>query len=578
MRRPKNMQKGAVLVFLALMLPILVFFAGMAVDFGRAYLHKSRLQNAADAAALAGVSAAAESSRARLIDDLPMGTTETLDVAGRDSMAVEAANAILLQDTGKASANSSNTKLRTGVENANQDENEDPKYVETYYYMVEVTDEVKMVFAQFFIPERFLPDGWKMKVVAKAWAKARFNDNGGDPWGRTLLEQMQEVAERETVPEFFAWEKKIGQGRTKAQELSFTNAGVRYNEDGSRSEVFNVDASKEEIKNMKDLFINFKQDVWFPEALADNWDASYLRNLSYDVARGRFYDLNLKLTSVVIPRSEPLRNNNGNLVSIPNFKWDESEKAYLATKSALTWDEFERAYKALNGGVSDYEKVLAYLTSTITDTINMTEAFPVRNLAGLSDKEISKTIKGEPNPLDPLFIRIESEEFNKSQGSNKDGVMNSVRDITINITADNTEKEDGKYKYRPMVFIYEGPIDVNNKSGKGRPSNKVVVNLEKDFRGIIYAPNSPVQVIGNADGNMHKFEGFIIAQSIAGPSGNLTMPETWSKDTNPVFQGFYSNLGLSSGTYNDFGVVGLNVYKNPKKDIVFLTARADVTR
>ncbi len=47
-------QKGAFLVFTALLLPIIFGCAGLAMDLGNAYAHKSKLQNAADAAALAG--------------------------------------------------------------------------------------------------------------------------------------------------------------------------------------------------------------------------------------------------------------------------------------------------------------------------------------------------------------------------------------------------------------------------------------------------------------------------------------------------------------------------------------------
>ena len=47
-------EKGAVIVFLAITLPLLLVLVGGAIDFGNAYIHKSRLQNTADAAALAG--------------------------------------------------------------------------------------------------------------------------------------------------------------------------------------------------------------------------------------------------------------------------------------------------------------------------------------------------------------------------------------------------------------------------------------------------------------------------------------------------------------------------------------------
>ena len=47
-------QKGAFLVFTALMIPIIFICAGFAVDLGNAWAYKSKLQNAADAAVLAG--------------------------------------------------------------------------------------------------------------------------------------------------------------------------------------------------------------------------------------------------------------------------------------------------------------------------------------------------------------------------------------------------------------------------------------------------------------------------------------------------------------------------------------------
>lgn len=47
-------QKGAFLVFTAIMIPIIFLCAGFAVDLGNAWAYKSKLQNAADAAVLAG--------------------------------------------------------------------------------------------------------------------------------------------------------------------------------------------------------------------------------------------------------------------------------------------------------------------------------------------------------------------------------------------------------------------------------------------------------------------------------------------------------------------------------------------
>ena len=50
----KCRQKGQILVFTAVLLPLLIATCGFTVDFGNMYMHKSKLQNAADAAAIAG--------------------------------------------------------------------------------------------------------------------------------------------------------------------------------------------------------------------------------------------------------------------------------------------------------------------------------------------------------------------------------------------------------------------------------------------------------------------------------------------------------------------------------------------
>lgn len=55
-------QQGAIIAFTALLLPMIIVGTGLAVDFGNIYVQYSRLQNAADAAALAGARAYAENN------------------------------------------------------------------------------------------------------------------------------------------------------------------------------------------------------------------------------------------------------------------------------------------------------------------------------------------------------------------------------------------------------------------------------------------------------------------------------------------------------------------------------------
>ena len=47
-------ERGALVVLTAVLLPVLFGFMGIAYDVGNLYMHKARLQNVTDAAALAG--------------------------------------------------------------------------------------------------------------------------------------------------------------------------------------------------------------------------------------------------------------------------------------------------------------------------------------------------------------------------------------------------------------------------------------------------------------------------------------------------------------------------------------------
>ena len=55
-------QKGQIIVCTAVLLPFIIAMCGLTVDFGNMYVHKSRLQNAADAAAIAGAYAYADNN------------------------------------------------------------------------------------------------------------------------------------------------------------------------------------------------------------------------------------------------------------------------------------------------------------------------------------------------------------------------------------------------------------------------------------------------------------------------------------------------------------------------------------
>ena len=75
----KNREKGAIIVMFALFIPLMMICVGLAIDLGNLYAHKTRLQNAADAAALAGARAYAQSSDADLRAKYEMEIEDTVD-------------------------------------------------------------------------------------------------------------------------------------------------------------------------------------------------------------------------------------------------------------------------------------------------------------------------------------------------------------------------------------------------------------------------------------------------------------------------------------------------------------------
>ena len=81
-RHQLKQQKGAIFVLTALLIPLLIAFLGAVVDFGNVYAHKARLQNAADAAVLAGAHQYAVNEET--IDNHPRADNEAGDYVDRD--------------------------------------------------------------------------------------------------------------------------------------------------------------------------------------------------------------------------------------------------------------------------------------------------------------------------------------------------------------------------------------------------------------------------------------------------------------------------------------------------------------
>ena len=342
--------------------------------------------------------------------------------------------------------------------------------------------------------------------------------------------------------------------------ISFTNKGPAYNADGTRSEIFDMDGTASINNNMRSLLINYKPDFSSSSKLTGNWDLDVIDNMTPAQARAYLYDLNLGIELT-----------NWRIINANGVAIEENEGGYSL------WGKFYDKLVTKFGEATATEIMFARIKSIV----NVLEPYAVRDLSTLPASEISYDVyTDEPNKIDPLFVRLESEEYNTVGG--RGWVTNTVRDISINIKAANTETDlDGDYKYRPMLFFYDGPVGENNERGVGRKSKTVNLTLDADFRGILFAPNSPVHV----EGNGHKFQGIIIAEKFVDAAGNeIETPNHTGIDysrLNPAlageFQSFYARLGFSDAQYDDFRAVRLNIYSTPLKDVAYTTDRAGIT-
>ena len=209
---------------------------------------------------------------------------------------------------------------------------------------------------------------------------------------------------------------------------------------------------------------------------------------------------------------------------------------------------------------------------------NKTRDIRIHNIFNISNFNVRSDRKEEVQKTDPydiLWVRIESEAFIPlwMLGVNKPNHYDykSVRQIVLNVNEDNTTKvtdDTGKevYKYRPVVMFYDGPekIDMNSPI---RDSKPVILNLNADFRGILFAPNSPVILNDNG----HNFEGFIVAKRYYKFAENLGSGYTkvtneYNGHKNEMYVDEYGEVQVTSdsrekcGTYDTFNILSFNNY------------------
>ena len=478
-------QRGQVLVFYALMIPLLFLFAGAGIDLGWYYLNVSRLQNAADAAAVAGAQMIYKNEKDlttfkslqrplltsnRTLDSSKIYLGATADEKSEISTANSTAKNYAVKNLGDTKEVNTGTATEPNMEtwlidSWSKSSADSDRRVEMnsalyndgstgFYFVVTLTEKIEHL----FMPGWFDPMDAPVTAVALLTKKiipeeARPQGEGAEHKveGEDLLTAMYKLEDKSVTRN---WEAQTY--ATEKQFAQFYNGAKKYV--GNMNEYQDKDGVHGSSK------YRYRYEKAEVRAGSSNQGSSQGKMYNYTEEQG-IDSLNL------------------------DFKAD------IQFKSEVTeWEDFDIVYK----GSAGFEyKNGAQNTNTnlrIHSTFNFTTPYTVRQ--NRTEEQIAE------NPEDALYVRIESEPIDPLPFRTSHRAYNSVRQIFLNINQSNTGEND-----RPLVFFYDGPEKINDNSSV-RDSQPVILTLNADSRVILFAPYSPVVIRGN-DKTM---QGFVIAK------------------------------------------------------------------
>lgn len=558
-------QQGQALVFLAISAPLLFTFIGAAADFGWLYFNQARLQNAADAAVIAGAqqlinrdSLLEDYEFAGLVSNFDDGLAEMIEtktISKRnteygDNMAKKYAQLTLdsrpIKDIQNADESTkveivdiSPARGSNVVTDTTPDEwgkvkfsrilyGTDVEDYDTLYYTVTLSEQLNH-----FLPIMDYFDFIKFNAKAVAVAKithyslkeAEPTDNTIFPHGLSIYAQMRTLEQKKTFANW--WQIKYGYDAVTKED---------------RKRLYGTDDTMT-IARMRSV---------------------QAKGNEYVIGGDRNGNINYYRTeTLTLSGWSAASTGNGNIRSGSQKDQRNFDSLFIDLKADVSNSNFKDQE---TGSTQNTQYNLKYVSSTDNNkSITATETFS----NGLSGSDIFKfrihdlinigkynsstgkyeyvyKVREDRDAPDPLYIYIENED-NYVDGT----AANSVRQMIINVNAANTSADD-----RPMFFFYDGPQKYDDKGKKqntwsekwreswkylgyensdyinnNRNSLPVIFNMYANFRGVLFFPNSPLVINGNG----YNFEGFIVAQKFLQLKRATDFPE---KAQNPP-SGYY---------------------------------------
>ena len=567
-------QRGQVMLLYALLIPVLVLFVGVGLDLGWYYLNVSRLQNAADAAALAGARALIkddenfseyDSDAIYLVDTFyadegnETGTSLTTEIGDKEAAAYVLKNlsfdtdALTVKNTNNITSytitdswgigGSSEIKMTPNIYKVGQNS----------YYVIHLAENVQHL---------FLP-GWfdfmnapviaivmltKPEVTTDGSLKLVFESNGGSFGDTTTstknlnsLEKITENKELVTVSsdygsptlngyEFLGWNTIADNSGTyiyDGKQLVASEVAKLFGEEQSvtlyavwkKSTTTTTEdtSTTERTSTTEDTSTGGSDSSGGNDSDSDN-DSSKGNDSTTETTSKNGGGTSTTETTPPTETRKPMNN-----ITL----WQQME--YVRAKNAYDgdWSVSYNKYKDVYGNVTmkyiQFSKTTAKSLEIKDTELNKSKITDVNRLfldfypESTSYSELRNPSK-RPHALinvnaaydvrsgkndDPLYIRIESEPAHNANGGNQG---NPPQQIIININVSNLATDK-----RPLIFYYDGPLE-------DREPMPVILNLNADFKGVLYMPDVPVVIngngkgVGDGSGTNHTFEGFIIAK------------------------------------------------------------------